>query len=104
MVWRRYPNESWLGDSLWTKRNEATAALDNNAQEDIIDLIFKLLKGRTVIIIAHRLKAIKKCDNIIVLEDGSVAEKGNHDSLMKKKEFILCFITKKNKKIDRKLT
>ena len=64
--------------------DEATAALDNNAQEGIMNLIFKLLKGRTVIIIAHRLKAIKRCDNIMVIEDGKVAEKGNHDSLMKK--------------------
>lgn len=74
--------------------DEATAALDNNAQEDIIDLIFKLLKGRTVIIIAHRLKVIKKCDNIIVLEDGSVAEKGNHDSLMKKKGIYFMLYSK----------
>lgn len=74
--------------------DEATAALDNNAQEDIIDLIFRLLKGRTVIIIAHRLKAIKKCDNIIVIEDGAVAEKGNHDTLMKKRGIYFRFYNK----------
>lgn len=62
--------------------DEATAALDNNAQENIIDLVFELLKNRTVIIIAHRLSAVKKCDKILVISEGSVIESGTHKELM----------------------
>ena len=62
--------------------DEATAALDNNAQENIIDLVFELLKNRTVIIIAHRLSAVKKCDKILVISGGSVIESGTHKELM----------------------
>lgn len=61
--------------------DEATAALDNNAQENIIDLVFELLKNRTVIIIAHRLSAVKKCDKILVMSEGSVIESGTHKEL-----------------------
>lgn len=63
--------------------DEATAALDNESQENIINLIFKLLKNRTVIIIAHRLNAVKKCDNIFVINKGKVIESGKHGDLMK---------------------
>lgn len=45
-------------------------------------LIFSLLKNRTVIIIAHRLSAVKRCDNIIVINNGRVTESGNHNELM----------------------
>ena len=62
--------------------DEATSSLDNAAQENIIDLIFSLLKNRTVIIIAHRLNAVKRCDNIIVINNGQVTESGNHNELM----------------------
>lgn len=62
--------------------DEATSSLDNAAQENIIDLIFSLLKNRTVIIIAHRLSAVKRCDNIIVINNGRVTESGNHNELM----------------------
>lgn len=51
-------------------------------QHVIIDLIFSLLKNRTVIIIAHRLSAVKRCDNIIVINNGRVTESGNHNELM----------------------
>lgn len=64
--------------------DEATASLDNNAQEEIIKLIFEYLKNKTVIIIAHRLKVVKECDNIIVIDNGRMIESGTHDLLMKK--------------------
>ena len=64
--------------------DEATASLDNNAQEEIIKLIFEYLKNKTVIIIAHRLKVVRECDNIIVIDNGRMIESGTHDLLMKK--------------------
>lgn len=64
--------------------DEATASLDNNAQEEIIKLIFECLKNKTVIIIAHRLKVVRECDNIIVIDNGRMIESGTHDLLMKK--------------------
>lgn len=64
--------------------DEATASLDNNAQESIIDLVFELLKNRTVIIIAHRLSAVKKCDKILVISEGTVIESGTHKELLER--------------------
>ena len=47
--------------------------------------IAKLVEGKTVIMIAHRLRTVVDADQIIVLEDGSLVEQGTHEELMKKK-------------------
>lgn len=58
--------------------------------------IDSLIKGRTVIAIAHRLKTIKDADRIIVLDNGEIKEKGTHDELVRKRVFIpVCGISKK---------
>ena len=62
--------------------DEATSSLDNESEKLIIDAFDKLSKGRTSIVIAHRLTTIKDADKIIVLEKGKVIESGTHDSLM----------------------
>ena len=53
----------------------------------------KLMAGRTTFVIAHRLSTVKNSDCIIVLEQGRVIERGNHDKLMKKKENTISFST-----------
>ncbi|MEF2293375.1 ABC transporter ATP-binding protein [Virgibacillus dokdonensis] len=63
--------------------DEATASIDTETEVKIQDALAKLLKGRTAIIIAHRLSTIRKADNIFVLENGHILERGNHDDLMK---------------------
>lgn len=65
--------------------DEATASLDPENEVEVQKAINTLIAGRTVIVIAHRLKTIKNADNIIVMEDGNIAEQGTHDELLRKK-------------------
>lgn len=65
--------------------DEATASLDPENEALIQQAISRLIEGKTVIVIAHRLRTIAGADKIIVLEDGKLAEEGNHDALMEKK-------------------
>lgn len=64
--------------------DEATSALDSESERLIQDSIHKVKKEKTVIIIAHRLSTIADADKIIVIENGGVAEEGNHEVLLKK--------------------
>lgn len=62
--------------------DEATASLDADNEHIIQKSIRKLIKGKTVIVIAHRLNTIKDANQIIVFEKGKIVEKGKHDDLM----------------------
>ena len=62
--------------------DEATSALDNESERKIQAAITELSKGRTVLVIAHRLSTIKNADEIIMIEDGKIAERGTHESLV----------------------
>jgi ABC-type multidrug transport system fused ATPase/permease subunit len=62
--------------------DEPTAALDTESERLVIEGLERLMKGRTVITIAHRLSTIRDADNIIVLQNGVVAEQGRHDELV----------------------
>ena len=62
--------------------DEATASLDPENEVDVQRAINTLIAGRTVIVIAHRLKTIKNADKIIVLENGCVTEQGTHRELI----------------------
>lgn len=64
--------------------DEATSALDNESERYIQKSLEKLSKGRTSIVIAHRLSTIRNADEIIVIKDRNIQEKGNHDELLKK--------------------
>jgi ATP-binding cassette subfamily B protein len=65
--------------------DEATNSLDANNESTIIHNLNTFFKGRTVIIVAHRLSTVKNADNIIVLNKGLVAEQGTHNELVKLK-------------------
>ncbi|HTJ73541.1 MAG TPA: ABC transporter ATP-binding protein [Verrucomicrobiae bacterium] len=65
--------------------DEATSALDSDSEKLIQDALSKLMKGRTSIVVAHRLSTIAKLDRIIVLEDGQIAEQGSHTKLLEQK-------------------
>jgi len=64
--------------------DEATNALDANNEKYIIENLNKFFKGRTVVIVAHRLSTVKNADQIVVLEDGGIVEKGTHSKLVQK--------------------
>lgn len=65
--------------------DEATNSLDAGNETLIMDALQHFFKGRTVIIVAHRLSTIQFADNIIVLHQGTVAEQGTHEELLRKK-------------------
>ena len=62
--------------------DEATSALDTDTEQEIKDALTRAGQGRTVITIAHRLSTVAEADQIIVLEQGEIAEQGTHDELL----------------------
>ncbi|MGB0882371.1 MAG: ABC transporter ATP-binding protein [Vicingaceae bacterium] len=64
--------------------DEATSNLDNESESMIQESLAELMKGRTTIVIAHRLSTIRKADQILVIEEGNIAEQGKHDELIAK--------------------
>lgn len=64
--------------------DEATSALDTESERLVQDALVNLMKNRTSIVIAHRLSTIKNADEICVLNDGQIVERGRHDELIAK--------------------
>ncbi|CAF0943732.1 unnamed protein product [Rotaria sordida] len=64
--------------------DEATSALDNASEKIVQEALDRACKGRTTIVIAHRLTTIRKADQIYVLDNGSVIEQGTHETLMER--------------------
>jgi subfamily B ATP-binding cassette protein MsbA len=64
--------------------DEATSSLDSESEHLVQDALNKLMKDRTSIVIAHRLSTIQHADEIIVLQNGEIAERGNHYELLAK--------------------
>ena len=62
--------------------DEATAALDNESERLVQDALSRLMKDKTTLVIAHRLSTIRHADTILVMEDGSIVEKGTHEELL----------------------
>jgi subfamily B ATP-binding cassette protein MsbA len=65
--------------------DEATSSLDTESEALIQDSLKQLLKGRTTFVIAHRLSTIRQANQILVIEEGEIAERGKHDELIEKK-------------------
>jgi subfamily B ATP-binding cassette protein MsbA len=65
--------------------DEATSSLDTESESLIQESLKQLLQGRTTFVIAHRLSTIRQADQILVIEQGAIAERGKHDELIEKK-------------------
>lgn len=74
-----------LSDAPILVLDEATSALDSESEKLIQDALKKLMKGRTTLVVAHRLSTIQTMDRIIVLEQGHITEQGSHKELIAKK-------------------
>lgn len=64
--------------------DEATSSLDTENEKLVQDALFKLMRNRTSIVIAHRLSTIQFADDIIVMQEGRIVERGNHNALIAK--------------------
>lgn len=73
--------------------DEATSSIDTVTELKIQEALERLMKGRTSFVIAHRLNTIKKADQIFVIQDGRIVEKGSHDELLEKEGFYFDLVT-----------
>lgn len=64
--------------------DEATSALDNLTEQAVMDEVYNFKKKITIILIAHRLSTVKRCDNIYILDKGKIEEQGTFEELIKK--------------------
>ncbi|MCK5843623.1 MAG: ATP-binding cassette domain-containing protein, partial [Victivallales bacterium] len=74
-----------LRDPMVLVLDEATSALDNQSEVEVQEALANLSGTRTIIIIAHRLSTIRHADTIVVMNDGKIAEMGDHSELIKKR-------------------
>ncbi|MCL2811374.1 MAG: ABC transporter ATP-binding protein/permease [Clostridia bacterium] len=78
----------WFSNAQIIVLDEATSAIDNLTEESVMKNVMALLKGKTVIAVAHRLDSIKSFDNIILFQDGRIAEQGQFADLIKKRQLF----------------
>jgi ATP-binding cassette subfamily B protein len=76
--------------------DEATASVDADNEHYIQEAISELCRGKTLIVIAHRLNTIRNADMILVIENGSVVEQGRHEDLMKLNGLYAKFVERQN--------
>jgi ATP-binding cassette subfamily B protein len=62
--------------------DEATAAIDSNTEADVQRAMSRLMTGKTIFVIAHRLSTIQAADQILVIDQGRVVERGTHEALL----------------------
>jgi ABC-type multidrug transport system fused ATPase/permease subunit len=62
--------------------DEPTASLDAATELGLLESLRRLMRGRTTLVVAHRLSTVKDADQIVVLSNGSIAETGSHDELI----------------------
>lgn len=89
---------SILKDAPIVILDEATASIDSDNESYIQEAINELVKGKTLLVIAHRFHTIKNADQILVVENGEIAERGTHSELMEQGNTYASFIKKLNRK------
>lgn len=73
---------AFLKDAPILILDEATSALDSESEDKVQNALVKLMKGKTVVSIAHRLSTLKIMDELVVIQGGDIAERGTHDELL----------------------
>jgi ATP-binding cassette subfamily B protein len=73
-----------LGNPALLLLDEATSALDAEAEAAVQVGLKQAMSGRTVLVIAHRLATVQEADQIVVLEKGTIVDRGSHDALMQR--------------------
>ena len=73
---------AFLKDPPYLVLDEATSALDNMTEMQVQAALSELSKGRTTLVVAHRLSTVKNADEILVVSDGLVTERGTHEELL----------------------
>ncbi len=76
--------------------DEATSALDSNSEKLVQDALEELMKGRTSVVIAHRLSTVRQADQILVLHEGEIIERGDHTSLMAQNGHYAGYVAQQN--------
>lgn len=74
--------------------DEATSALDTESEKTVQDALSRLMKGRTTLVIAHRLSTIREADEIIVMHEGRIIERGHHNDLVEIEEGVYKKLTR----------
>ncbi|MCI2122402.1 MAG: peptidase domain-containing ABC transporter, partial [Bacteroidales bacterium] len=72
-------------DAKYLFLDEATNSLDANNEKTIMERLHRLFRGKTVVVVAHRLSTVREADNIVVLEGGKIVEQGRHNELLANK-------------------
>lgn len=86
-----------LKDAPFLILDEATSALDSVSEQAIQKALHKLMKGRTALVIAHRLSTLKHLDKIVVVEKGKIIEEGTHDELVVRKGGVYADLWRRQK-------
>ena len=83
--------------------DEATANVDPENEKELVEAIGQLTRDKTIIMIAHRLKTVRHADQILVVEDGKITQKGTHEALLREDGTYRNFITIREKAASWKL-
>ena len=81
-----------LKDSDIIILDEATSALDAENEQEILEAIDNLIEGKTVIMIAHRIKTVEKANKLVAIKNGKIVQEGNHQELKAKDGLYKDFI------------
>ena len=92
-----------LKDSKIVILDEATANVDPENEEKLMKAIDSLTKNKTVIMIAHRLKTVRNCDNIFVIDEGKIVQSGKHDDLIEEDGIYKNFVLERKEAIGFKI-
>ena len=83
--------------------DEATAYTDPENEAELTKAIEELTRNKTIIMIAHRLKTVRHADQIVVVSEGKVAQKGTHDELMRQDGIYRDFIGERKEAVSWKI-